>query len=575
MMKQIGIIAPLLGLMLAGCSTLGGKQPTEPETSAKAAVEVKAPEIQLPDIALTPELLYKLVAAEIAGNRGQLDIAVQYYVDAALQTRDPRIIERATRIAMFANDFDAALATARLWVTIEPDLLKAKRTETRLLVITGDVPAAVKAISDLLKMGDNSEAAFNDIVLLLSRETNRENVFLVMQQVVEGFPNNPAALYALSRVAEQAGKFDVALQLAAKALKLRPQWTEVEQQTARILHLQGKNRQAADFLKGVLAVHENTALRLMYARMLVEGRRFDEARAQFEIVHNQSPEDNDILFALGVLALQSSDLDAAERYLSKLAEAGDRRIEAAYYLGQIAENRKDYPQAIRWYSSVSSGEYAFEARMRVASLLAKTGDLDGALSLLDATSTGNEEQVIRVYLARGDAMREVGEYARGVELYNEALKQYPDNTDLLYARALMAERIGKVDVLVSDLGKIIAKEPNHAHALNALGYTLVDHTQRIDEARVYLERAYALLPDDPAILDSMGWLNYRMGNHPEALKFLTRAYDLNKDVEIAAHLGEVLWVLGEQSRARKVWSRGLEEAPNDQTLREVMKRFLP
>jgi tetratricopeptide (TPR) repeat protein len=424
-------------------------------------------------------------------------------------------------------------------------------------------------------MSGNNEAAFNDIVLLLSRETNRETVLLVMQQVVEQYPNNPAALFALSRVAEQAGKFDEALQIAARALQLRPQWTEVEQQTARVLHLQGKNKQAVDFLKAVLADHENTPLRLMYARMLVEGRRFDEARKQFEIVHNQSPEDNDILFALGVLALQSSDLDAAERYLSKLAEAGDRRIEAAYYLGQIAENRKDYQQAIRWYSSVSTGEYAFEARMRVASLFAKMGDLDGALSLLEATSTTHEDQVIRVYLGRGDALREVGEYARGVELYNQALKAYPDNTDLLYARALMAERIGKVDLLVSDLGKIIAKEPNHAHALNALGYTLVDHTQRIDEARVYLERAYALLPDDPAILDSMGWLNYRMGNHPEALKFLTRAYDLNKDVEIAAHLGEVLWVLGEQSRARKVWSRGLKEAPNDQTLREVMKRLLP
>jgi len=476
---------------------------------------------------------------------------------------------------MFSNNFDAALATARLWVTIEPKLLKARRTQARLLVATGDVPAAVKAITNLLKMNGDSDAAFDDVVRLLSRETNRATVYAVMQLVAEGYPDKPAAVYALARVAEQAGKLDEALEIAGRALKMRSQWLEVEQQYARILHLQGKTREAAEFLKSVLADHDNITLRLNYARMLVEARRFDEARKQFEIVHNQSPGDNDILFALGVLALQSNDLDAAEQYLSKLADSGDRRIEAAYYLGQIAEHRKDYQESIRWYSNVSSGEYAFEARMRVASLFAKQGDLEAALKYLNDTTTRNEDQAIRVFLARGDAMREVGEFARGVELYNEAVKQFPDSTDLLYARALMAERIGKIDVLIKDLTKIIKQNPKHAHALNALGYTLVDRTDRLEEAAGYIERALELLPDDPAILDSMGWLKYRTGKNAEALKFLTRAYDLNKDAEIAAHLGEVLWVMGEQSRARKVWKRGLEEAPDDQILREVMKRLLP
>lgn len=576
MTKQVWIIA-LLGLVLGGCSAFGGKQAEEKTSQPAQATEAVKPArvVDLPDVPLTPELLYKLITAEIAGGRGELDIAVQFYVDAALQTRDPRVVERATRIAMFARNFKSALITARLWVSIQPDLLKARRTLARLLVATGDVPASVQAINELIEMSENKETAFLDVVRLLSRETNRATVYAVMQLVVEDYPNNADAQYALARVAEQAGKLDEALAIAQRTLELRPGWVQVQQQYARILHLQGKTREAADYLKGVLAENGNLELRLNYARLLVEARQFKEARRQFEIVAEQSPGDKDILFALGVLALQSNDMEAAEQYLTRLAESGDRRIEAAYYLAQIAEHRKDYQQAIRWYSSVSTGEYAFESRMRVASLFAKQGNLDAALKHLDETSTRNTEQEIRVFLARGDAMREVGEYARGVEVYDAALAQYPDNHDLLYARALMAERVGKIDILIRDLKKIIAKNPKHAHALNALGYTLADRTQRLDEAKGYIERAYALQPDDPAIIDSMGWLNYRLGNHDDALKYLTRAYDLNKDAEIAAHLGEVLWVMGEESRARKVWNRGLEEAPDDRTLREVMKRLLP
>lgn len=576
MSKRTWIILPLLGLVLGGCSAFGGKQPEGETAKPEQSQQVTKPvQPDLPDVPLTPELLYKLVTAEIAGARGRLDIAVQFYVDAAIATRDPRVVERATRIAMFARDFKSALTTARLWVSIEPDLLKARRTLARLLVATGDVPASVQAINELVEMSADKQNAFLDVVRLLSRETNRATVYAVMQLVVEGYPDNPDAQFALSRVAEQAGKLDEALQIAERALKLKPGWVVVQQQYARILHLQGKTAEAAEYLKGVLANNGNLELRLNYARMLVEARRFKEARKQFEIVSEQSPGDKDILFALGVLALQSNDMEAAEQYLTRLAESGDRRIEAAYYLAQIAEHRKDYPQAIRWYSSVSSGEYAFESRMRVASLHAKQGNLDAALKHLDETSTRNTDQEIRVFLARGDAMREVGEFARGVELYDTALKQHPDSDDLLYARALMAERVGKIDVLIRDLKKIIAKNPKHAHALNALGYTLVDRTENLEEAKGYIERAYELLPDDPAIIDSMGWLNYRLGKHADALKYLTRAYDLNKDAEIAAHLGEVLWVMGEQSRARKVWNRGLEEAPNDRTLREVMKRLLP
>ncbi|MGD8514307.1 MAG: tetratricopeptide repeat protein [Granulosicoccaceae bacterium] len=564
----LGLLAVL---NLSGCGSLEPKAAAEPAE----AVAHKPTRPDLPAVPLTPERLYKLVAAEMAGQRGALPLAVRYYVESALETRDPRIVERATRIAMYAGDNVSALKTARLWVKLEPEQVKAQYALARLYVDTGDIPSAVRVLDGIVRKADATDQVFSDLVKLFARDAERNNVHAAMQQLAQRYADNPAAQFALSRVAEQAGKLDEALSAAESAIRLRPKWVGAQQHYARLLHLRGRTDEAIAWLRTVLQEQDDKVLHLTYARMLVEARRFEQARKQFEIVLSRSPGDTDILFALGVLSLQANDLDAAEKYLSRLAEAGDHRIEAAYYLGQIAENRKDYPQAIRWYAQVEQGEYAFEARLRVAGLYARQGNLEAALAHLDGTTTRGEEEHIRVFLARGDAMREVGEYAAAVEMYSEALQEYPDNPDLLYARALMAERIDRLDILIADLKAILAKQPQHPHALNALGYTLADRTDRLDEALGYIEQAIKLLPDDPAILDSMGWVQYRLGNHAEAVRYLTRAYDLNNDAEIAAHLGEVLWVMGKQRRARKVWKQGLEESPDDHILKEVMKRFLP
>lgn len=585
-----GGLALFTVLGLPGCS-LTGSSPASAGEGAAAPAASKAPVVVqasppatvaenkvdsgLPDIELTPDLLYKFLAAEMAGQRGSLALAVRYYVELAMQTRDPRIVERATRIAIYAGDDASALRTAQLWDQIEPDQPKVQHTLAHLYVTTGDIPAAVRTINAILDKAGASEVAFNNLVGLFARDARQEAVLATLQQVVAGYADNPSAQFALSRIAEQAERYDVAMTAIESAMRLRPQWVSAQQQYARLLHLQGKTAEANLWLSEALKGQDDRGLRLTYARMLVEARRFPEARKQFELVLKQAPGDTDILFALGVLSLQANDLDAAEKYLGQLAEAGDRRIEAAYYLGQIAEGRKDTERAIRWYSQVLEGEYAFEARLRVASLYAKQGNLKAALAHLDATTTRGEEENIRLFLARGDVMREVGEYDKAVRMYDEALREYPGNVDLLYARALMAERINRLDILIADLKAILAKEPNHAHALNALGYTLADRTDRLVEAKSYIEQAIKLLPDDPAILDSMGWLQYRLGNHAEAVRYLTRAYEQNKDAEIAAHLGEVLWVMGEQGRARKVWDAGLAESPDDRTLKEVMKRFLP
>ena len=225
-------------------------------------------------------------------------------------------------------------------------------------------------------------------------------------------------------------------------------------------------------------------------------------------------------------------------------------------------------------AEIRQGEYAFDAQMRMVSLLAKQGDIEAALNHLKSILPRGEAQQVRLYLVEGDVLRVAERYEDAMTLYNQALEKLPGNNDLLYARALMAERVDRLDILIADLQVVLKSEPDNAHAMNALGYTLADRTTRFDEASKYIYRALELLPDDPAILDSMGWLQYRIGNYDDAVKYLTRAYDLNDDGEIAAHLGEVLWVKGEQQRAKKLWQQVLEKAPGDKKVLEAMQRLV-
>lgn len=569
-------------LLLSACALLADKQASQDAVGAtdgsvaqpNVVVEKSSQVPELPNIELDKDLLYILLTAEIAGHRGDIELATTQYTEAARLTRDPRIIERAIRVANYAKHYQQGLEVARIWVEIAPDSIKARRSLAILLLRTGNKDAALEEFDYIVSSQKASQGIFSVLVKQLAREADREAVLDVIQRLAKRYRHVAAAHYALAAAAEQAGKFNLAESAVRQALTLKPDWVDAHNQLARVLHLQGNTKAATAYLEKVLSdTPDNRVLRMSYARMLVDAKQMKKAREQFEILASQAPGNEDILFALGILALQAEDYDSAERYLTGLTGKGKRSLNAAYYLGQIAEQRKQPFKAIRWYAEVHHGEYAFDAKMRIVALMAKQGNIESALKRLHAISIRGEAQQVRIYLVEGEVLRDADRYQDAMTLFNTALESLPGNNDLLYARALMAERIDRLDILMRDLLAVLDKEPDNAHALNALGYTLADRTSRFKEASKYIHRAYELLPNDAAIIDSMGWLQYRLGNHEEALKHLTRAYDLNDDAEIAAHLGEVLWVMGEHQRARKVWNRGLEEAPKDKKLLEVIQRF--
>lgn len=564
-------------IVLTGCSTI-----TKQETVAKPVVVKKKVVIKkklpvrldLPDVNLDADLLFTLLSGELAGYRGELGIATQQYLRAAKETRDPRVIQRAVRVASYAKLYKAGLEAAKLWVEIEPNNNAAQLNLANLQLRNGLKAEALKGFDALVKSVKDKQKFFISLGKLLVREKNREVSLEVMKQLVSRHPKVASAHFVLSSLAEQAGKFTLAESAVRQAMKLKANWTDAQNSLARILRLQGNPGAAIQYLKGVLdKTPDNKVIRLNYARLLVDSKKLKEARKQFEILANAAPKNSNILYALGILALQSDDLKSAEKYFEQVKSSGRRGLEASYYLGQIAESNENIDSALLYYSLVTRGEYAFTSQLRIARLLAKQGKIASALLKLDNLTVRGDAQLVKRVLARGEIYRGAKRFSEAMKSYNEALKTLPDNSDLLYARALMAERVNRVDILVKDLKTILKTEPNNAHALNALGYTLADRTGKYKEALSYIKRALKLLPDDAAIIDSMGWIQYRLGNNTEALKYLTRAYDLNDDAEIAAHLGEVLLKMGEKVRGQKIIRKGLEQAPDDERLLEVIKRF--
>jgi tetratricopeptide (TPR) repeat protein len=316
-------------------------------------------------------------------------------------------------------------------------------------------------------------------------------------------------------------------------------------------------------------------VRLNYARALVMDKRNADARAEFENISKRFDKDVDAIYAVGVLAFQTKEFGIAEASMKRLIELNYRDANAARYtLGQIAEEQKDWPRAIEWYKTIQRGEHALPARVRTASAIAKQGKLDEARAYL-RNAGGTGEQQVQLLVAESQLLREANMNKEAFELLDGALKQTPDQPDLLYDQALTAEKIDRFDVLESSLKRMIQLRPDHAHAYNALGYSFAERNIRLPEAKQLVEKALALSPDDFFIVDSMGWVLYRMGDLKGAAEQLRRAWRGRADGEIGAHLGEVLWMLGERDEARSIWQEAQKASPGNETLQKTLKRFIP
>ena len=545
----------------------------EPGADATAEDAAKA-QAAWPKQPLTPEILFKFLVAEVAGQRGAIGIAKSTYLDLARQTQDPRVARRAAEVAMFARDQAGALEATRLWAAGEQDSERAQQTLVALLLNEGKLDEAEPILRTLLK-GDAANGFMHLSALMGKMRDTRAALDLVERLAVD-YPALPEARFAVAQAAANAGRFDAALAALQQADGLRPGWESAALMRAQVL---GKSSRAAalTFMRDFLAVHADAReVRLAYARALVNANQFSEARAEFGRLTRDFPRNAEVSFAAGLLSLQMGDLGAARDLLTQTLEYDPRDPDTgSYYLGQVAEQMKEPDAAAARYAEVKAGNYLVSARARQAALLARAGKLDEARALLAATRGENESQNVRLIQAQAELLRESKVATAAFEVLSDGLKRYPDSADLLYDRAMAAEKLDKLEVVEADLRRVIALRPDDAQAYNALGYTLADRTKRLAEALTLLDKALSLAPEDPFILDSVGWAQYRSGNLARAQEYLERAYKLRPDPEIAAHLGEVLWARGQRDEAGKLWQTSLQTHPQNEVLLETLRRLKP
>ena len=523
---------------------------------------------------LSEPTLYEFLLGEIALQRGDLPLAANTYLDLARRTRDPRVARRAVEVANQAKEIALALDAARLWNELEPSV-HALQVLAATLVAAKRVEEAGPVIEKLFSAdGVNRENAFMQLNRLLAGNADKTANQRVVRNIAAKYPQLPQAHFAVAQAAAIAGDNDGAITAAREAQKLRPDWELAVLLEAQVLQQRSPAAAAKRLGEFVESYPSAREARLSYARVLVLEKRLPEARKQFEAVANASPKNPDVVYAVGLLAYQLKDYSAAEEYMKRVLSLGYRDPEGVrYVLGQIAEEQKLWPRAIEWYESIATGDHVMPARMRTANAIAKQGKLDEARAFLKRVAAENPEDVVQLIVAEAQLLRDAQRHAEAFALLSDALGKQPEQPDLLYDLALTAEKLERFDLLETHLRKLIEVKPDHAHAYNALGYSFADRNTRLPEARKLIEKALELAPEDYFIMDSMGWVLYREGDLKGAARELRRAYSGRPDAEIGAHLGEVLWMLGEQDEARRVWDEALKAGPENETLQKTIKRL--
>jgi tetratricopeptide (TPR) repeat protein len=546
------------------------------EDRARALFADKPLRGTLPANELNQELLFKFLVSEIASQRGNNQLAAQGFLELAKTTRDPRFAKRATELAAMGRLQSLALDSAKLWLELDKNNMQARQTVAALLVSNNKLSEAKPYLEALLSSDGNVAGGFMQLHSLLGKHPDHNAVLNVTRDLAKSHPEMPEAHFAVAQAAIAAGNSDLAAAEAKEALKLRPDWELGALLNAQIMQEKQSTGKALDYLRGFLETYpKSREVRANYARLLIAGKQLKAAREQYQLMLNETPTNPDIVVTMGLLSLQMNDYDQAEASFKRAMELKYRDVESLhFYLGQVYEERKQYEEAMREYAAVTAGEQYVAAQARYAFLLGRQNKVAEAREYLQNVKTSTDEQKALLVQAEAQLLREAKDYQGSYDVLNKALQSHPDQPDLLYDSAMAAEKLDRIDLVETNLRKLIALKPDYAQAYNALGYTLADRTDRFKEAKQYIEKALTLSPDDPFILDSMGWVLYRMGNAKEGLDFLQRAFDKRPDPEIAAHIGEVLWARGQKQDAEKIWRDASKGSPDNELLQSTMKRFM-
>lgn len=596
-MKNAFVIVTLAGL-LSACAAAPppADRPVAPAQETPAAVpDETAPaaatdpadagealDAKLPKVALSSELLYQLMKSELDYRNGNWKDPYSALLDAARQTRDPRLARRAAEMALGADEHPSAMAAVNIWRELAPGSEDAARAYLGLAVLTDKLPEAEAILKNRLEEASIVErgAAMFQARQFLGRARDKAAAAAMFERLLAPYRHMIEARILLAQSAFGRGDKAEAEVEARAALALKP---DSEIAVLTLAQVVADQASVEPMLARFIAANPKAReVRAAHARILVDQKQYEKARASFEALLKDQPDDLGTLYALGILSMQLDDAGSAEEYLidftQVLAKSPDDERDPSrvlLMLSQLAEQRDDLPAALKWIGKIDSEDPAvyFGAQVKRAQLMAKQGELAGARKVLAGLAPAEAAQQAQVVLAEGQILRDAGQGQAAYQVLEEGSRRFPKNPDLLYDFALQAEKIGRVDVMEKALREVMVLAPDNHHAYNALGYSLAERNVRLTEALALIDKALKMAPEDPFIMDSMGWVHYRMGNLDAAEAQLRRAYALRKDAEIAVHLGEVLWRKGAQEEARKLLREARAKDPKNDTLKNTLARL--
>ncbi len=601
---RVALGALFLGGAISACSTTPAHGEPPQTAGGPGVSETAAPlasSERLPDVELTSDLLFRLMYAEIAVQRGEAAAAFTELMAAARQTHDPRIAQRAAEIAISARALPQALEAAGLWRSLAPNDAEADQSYSSLLVANGQYDVARPLLERQIAAAASPLEILDRLQRVLAHAPDQTKGLALLEAVAQKYLNAPNSGFdahlIVARGAHAAGNDRTAIAHARAALAMRPD-SELAVITVVQLLIEGTSRPAPSATTGAdkqanvaahsealsvlarfLAAHPQAAeVRQVYARLLVGEGRLEEARQQFEELLRQNPKNLDPLFALGVLALEAERFAEArghfERYLDAVGSSQDRDLDLVYMnMARVAEGEHRFAEALDWLQKVHGADQNEAARERQAFVLGRMNRVEEGLEILRQMPANTAEERTQRVLAQGQLLRDAHRYEESFRLLDEALRASPDDTGLLYESAMSAERLDRIDLMEARLRHLLELRPDYAHAYNALGYSLADRNIRLQEAYQLINHALALAPDDGFIVDSMGWVQYRMGNLTAAREALTRAFQLKADPDVAAHLGEVLWATGDHTGARELLLEAQKRDGESDTLRDTLQRL--
>lgn len=577
-MLILRLLSMIILVFLNGCASSPEKpsaleETLEPVKTAESKGKTQQSEVKT---AIDPDVMYMLMAAELAGQRGQYAIALEGYMEVAKRVSDPRFAERAAKIAMYMKDGNKTDEAVSLWLRQTPGNTTARKIAALSALRTGNKKAAVDHLNALLS---TDPAGFDKTVLelasVMQRDGKSDFVYEVLDALVEKNPDQAVVYFVQSLLAMEMKNIALAEKKVQQALSIQPGWDKALIFQAQIAVFSGDLNKAKILLRdAVLKYPENEKFKKLLAQVLIKATEYEAAGEVYQGLVMADPKDAESQISLGLVHLQLNRDEKAEDVFKRLLDQPGWQNQASFYLGKIEEKREHTQKALAWFDKVAEGPFVFDSALSAVSLLVKDKKFDEANIRLNLLSIQFPKQKVRIVLMQAGLYGQQEQYEKAFKLLSDALADQPDQKELLYTRALMAERLNKLDVLEADLKKILAKYPDDAEALNALGYSLLDNADRYADAEKYLQHALKLQPNEAVIMDSFGWLQFKQGKLEQALSYLQQAYARQQENEIAAHLAEVLWALGRKDEAKKIFSEAIKKAPADEYLLDFKKRIL-